>query len=140
MVVDDQRRVVATSVGYAGSIHDKQIWNREFAGLEHLLGKPILGDKAYAGGAGEGSILFRPIKRNETAYKTEPIGAKAFNRELSRWRVTVEHVFAQLKNFRILRGIFPLQPKRYEQCFRMIALVYNLNRADLRVKGHTLEL
>ena len=140
MVVDDQRRVVATSVGYAGSVHDKQIWNREFAGLEHLLEKPILGDKAYAGGAGEGRILFRPIKRNEIVYKADPIGVKAFNKELSRWRVTVEHVFAQLKSFRILRDIFPLQPKRYEQCFRMIALVYNLNLGALQAAIDTTEL
>lgn len=140
MVVDDRRRVVATSDGYAGSIHDKQIWNREFASLKYLLDKPILGDKAYAGGIGEGQILFRPIKRNEMAYKSDVMSSKAFNKELSRWRVTVEHVFAQLKNFRILRGIFPLQPKRYELCFKVIALVYNLNRGALSSEIYTSEL
>jgi hypothetical protein len=127
MLVDDQRRILAVSPGYSGKVHDKTIWNKEFSSLAKLLDRPVLSDKAYAGATGENQVLLRPIKRNEKLYKEEKESSKAFNRELSHWRVTVEHVFAQLKAFKILRNLFPLQPKRYATCFKAIALVYNLN-------------
>jgi hypothetical protein len=126
-LVDDKRHIVSVSDAYAGAVHDKVIWNREFAITKRLFDRPTLGDKAYAGGKGENTILFRPVKRNETAYKDEKESSKAFNRELSKWRVTVEHVFAQLKNYRILRGIFPLHPTRYGMIFCTIALLHNMN-------------
>ena len=127
MLVNDQRRILAVSKGYSGCVHDKTMWNREFKSLQHLIDKPVLSDKAYAGAKGENEVLLRPIKRNEMSYKLRKEESKAFNRELSQWRVTVEHVFAQLKAFKILRNLFPLHPKRYGTCFKAIALVYNLN-------------
>jgi hypothetical protein len=69
MLVDDRRRVVAVSKCYNGAVHDKTIWNRELSLLLPKLDRPILGDKGYAGSAGENSSLFRPIKRNELEYK-----------------------------------------------------------------------
>ena len=127
VIVDDQRRIVAVSRCHPGSVHDKKIWNHEYKLLEHLFDKIVLGDKGYAGGTGENKVLFRPIKRNEIEYKNKTEEAKAFNRELSRWRVTVEHVFAQLKTFKILRGIFPLKASRFGTCFRAIAYIHNIN-------------
>jgi hypothetical protein len=126
MVVDDHRRIMAVSRAYAGSVHDKTIWDREFKTLERLFDRLVLGDKGYAGGMGENQILFRPVKHNELEYKQNKESTKAFNRELSRWRVTVEHVFAPLKAFRILSGTFSLQAKRYGTCFRAVAVIYNL--------------
>jgi hypothetical protein len=128
MVVSDNREVIAVSKSYEGRVHDKSIWNQEFQTLKHLFEKLVLGDKAYAGGKGEDEILFRPIKRNELEYKQNKESSKAFNKELSRWRVTVEHVFAALKCFRILSGIFSLQPKRYGTTFKAIAVIYNENQ------------
>jgi hypothetical protein len=131
LLTDDKRQVLAVSGGYSGKIHDKTMWNKEFASLSKLLDRPVLGDKAYAGAKGEpeakGKIVLRPIKRNEVNYKFDKESCKAFNRQLSQIRVGVEHVFAQLKAFKILRNLFPLQPKRYATCFKAVALVYNLN-------------
>ena len=70
-----------------GPVHDKTIWNREFGRVTPLPGRFILGDKAYAGAEGEGAILFRPIKRNETAWRSDAGGCRTFNRTLSRRRV-----------------------------------------------------
>jgi hypothetical protein len=127
MIVDDCRRVVAVSPCYSGAVHDKTIWNREFALTKSSIDKPILGDKGYAGGLGENKVLFRPIKRNELEYKNNKAETKAFNRLLSQKRVVVEHVFAQLKAFKLLCGIFPLKSHRYGTFFRAIAFVYNSN-------------
>jgi len=135
LLADDQRRILAVSQSYPGSVHDKTIWNQEFSALAHLLERPVLSDKAYAGGTGEFETLFRPVKLNERRYRADVAGSRAFNRELSRWRVTVEHIFAQLKAFKILRNLFPLHPKRYSDCFKAVALVYNLN-LDAKQAGH----
>ena len=117
--------------GYSGKVHDKTMWKKEFTSITQLLDRPVLGDKAYAGAKGEtdakGKIVLRPIKRNEVHYKLDKESCKAFNRQLSQIRVRVEHVFAQLKSFKILRNLFPLQPKRYATCFKVVALVYNMN-------------
>ena len=110
---------------YNGSIHDKKIWNKEYASVKHLFNKVILGDKDYAGGMGENQILFRPVKRNELEYKTNKVKTKSYNKDLSQIRVSVEHVFAQLKNFKIIQGIFPLKNIRFGEVFKAIAVVYN---------------
>ena len=141
LLTDDKRQVLAVSGGYSGKIHDKTMWNKEFASVAKLLDRPVLGDKAYAGAKGEpeakGKIVLRPIKRNEVNYKLDKESCKAFNRQLSQIRVGVEHVFAQLKAFKILRNLFPLQPKRYATCFKAVAFVYNMNLQEKNTQKYS---
>ena len=89
--------ITDVSPPYPGATHDKTLWNKvkRPKHRENL----VLGDKAYAGGLGEGEYLLRPIKRGETAYKQDKPTAKEFNRRLSRIRVRIEHVFARLKTW-----------------------------------------
>lgn len=128
VVVDNNRHIVAVSPAYSGKVHDKTIWNKEIGAVAPLLDRPTLADKAYAGAKSENVILFRPFKRNEKPYKTDRDGCKSYNRELSKIRVTVEHVFAQIKAYRIMRDIFPLRKDRYATVFRAIALIHNVNQ------------
>lgn len=86
----------------------------------------MLADKAYAGAKLENEWLFRPIRRNEQAYKMDRISAKAANRKLSKRRVRIEHVMASLKRYRILRDRFPLALHLYTPCMHAIALIHNL--------------
>ena len=130
VIVDDRRRIVAASDAHPGAVHDKTIRDGEFEKVEHLLDRPTLGDKAYAGGKGEGAILFRPIKRNETAWKTDKDECRSSNRELSKKRVRIEHVFARMKTFRILRDMFPCSPDRFGSVFKAIAYIHNLIMAE----------
>ena len=41
----------------------------------------------------------------------------------------MEHVFAQLKAFKILTNTFALDQKRLSTCYRAVAVGYNLNLA-----------
>ncbi|MDW9478852.1 transposase [Sinorhizobium meliloti] len=116
-----------TSV-YPGSVHDKTIWNGEFAALPKDV--TVLADKAYAGGAGEGEVLFRPVKRNEQAWKRDPGRAKSFNAALSKRRVRIEHLFAQLKTWRIIHHYYPMRPQTYGTTFMAIAYIHNLNKLE----------
>ena len=130
IITDDRRRIVAVSAAYSGAVHDKTIWNKEFEGIEPLIDRPVLADKAYAGGKGENVVIFRPTKRNEVAYRTNMEECRRFNRELSRQRVTIEHVFADLKTFRIIRDIFPLHPDQFGMVFKAVAFIHNVILSD----------
>ena len=128
VLVREDGQVVDVSPSYAGSVHDKTIWNKEAGRLKPLFDQLVLADKAYAGAKGEHENLFRPIKRNETAYKEDKEKAREFNRGLSKVRVKVEHVFARLKAWRALAGIFPYRWQRLGEVVRALAVVHNMNR------------
>ncbi len=128
VIARDDGQVVAVGPGAPGSVHDKTLWNRERGNLRHLLGQLTLADKAYAGAAGEGEHLVRPLKRGERAYRENPEAAKAFNREHARTRVRIEHVFARLKTWRVLSGLFPYRWTRLGEVVRALAVVHNLDR------------
>ncbi|MDW9481804.1 transposase [Sinorhizobium meliloti] len=55
--------------------------------------------------------------------------ARAFN-ALSKRRVRIEHVFAQLKTWRIIHHYYPMRPHTYATTFRAIAYIHNLNRLE----------
>ena len=127
LIVNDIGQIAALSKSYSGSVHDKTIWNQEFALTKRLFVAPVLADKAYIGAKGENTCLLRPVKHNERQYKERNEESKAFNRELSKIRVKIEHVFAQLKAFKLFANTFALDKKRLSTCYRAVAVAYNMN-------------
>ena len=91
--------------------------------MRHL----ILADKPYAGAKGEGENLVRPFKRCEKAYKEDPLRAKAFNLDVSKAWVKVDHVFARLKSWRALQGLSAWNAKRYDEIVKAVSVLHNLN-------------
>lgn len=128
VVCDEAGTVLDVSPSYAGSVHDKTIFDREAGRLAPSMKGWMLADKAYVGAAWEGQTLLRPIKRGEQAYRLAPEAARIFNRTLSRIRVKVEHCFARLKTWRVLQGLFPYRASRYGEFVKAIAMLHNLNR------------
>lgn len=57
VIASEDGRIVDVSSSFAGSVHDKSIWNKEATRIKHLFSQLVLGDKAYAGGTGEGECL-----------------------------------------------------------------------------------
>ena len=51
---------------------------------------------------------------------------KEYNRALSSFRVRIEHVFARLKSFRILRDVFRYPRATYHATIRIVAGILNL--------------
>lgn len=124
-IVTDAGEIVSVSVGFAGSVHDKRIWNEAYGATKEAFSRVVLADKGYVGAKGEGEILLRPYRRSDAHYKVQKDDAKAFNRALSKIRVKVEHVFAQMKNYRVLSNLFPFHPDRYGEVFRAVAVIHN---------------
>lgn len=121
-------QIVDVSQSYPGSVHDKRIWNVETTRLLPMLRGKVLADKAYAGAAGEGSLLHRPIKRGETAWKLDKESSKTRNATLSKVRVRIEHCFPRLKNWKVLSGLFPFHWTRLGDVVRALAVVHNVER------------
>lgn len=126
LVCDEAGAIVHVGRAWPGSVHDKTVYERERVTLARTLRAPMLADKAYAGVHDDGAGLMRPIKRNEKAWATH--ARRAYNRELNRRRVGVEHVFARLKTFRVLQGIFPFRWPSLGQIVRALSVVHNAHR------------
>ncbi len=127
VIVTAKGRVLHVSDTHAGSVHDKTIWNKEITNIPGLIEHLILADKAYAGAKEEVECLLRPVKKGETAYRDKPQETKEFNRTLSKTRVKVEHVFARLKSWRALQGLFAWRADRYAEIVKAVSVLYNLN-------------
>jgi hypothetical protein len=113
------------STAFPAAVHDITIGNSEFSKVKPKLRFPVLADKAYAGAVGENIILFRPLKSQELADWENTEDSKRRNANLSRKRVRSEHVFYDLKRFRILQGIFPLRPEKCSLIVKALAAMHS---------------
>lgn len=114
-------RIVHVSKTHPGSTHDLTLHNSE---------PPLLKEtRAYVDSGYQG--LDKIHRRTELPYKASKNKAldgeeKEYNHGLSRLRVKVENVFAQLKVFRILSDRYRNKRKRYTLKFNIIAGIVNL--------------
>lgn len=129
VLADTQRIIHHLSPAYPAKVHDKVIWDRSLSQVQPRLNRPVLADKGYVGAKLEGKGLIRPLRRNEWAYRSPPEEAKAFNREVCRHRVRIEHIMASLKRYRILGGRFSLALEWYPVVMKAVVLIHNLERA-----------
>ena len=103
VICDSESNIIEVSKGYEASIHDKKIFLKEYKDIKDKLDQEleILGDKAYVG-LGKENVK-TSMKRNEIRYKKDKIKGKEKNKALNKKRVKIEHIFANIKNYRILR-------------------------------------
>lgn len=112
------------------SVHDSQL-------IENLLDKSdyvllFYADSAYTGAENEKSVTDRKMKNLicEKGYKNKPLTElqKLFNREKSRVRSRVEHVFGFIENS--MKGMYlqNIGKKRIEGIIGLMNLTYNMFR------------
>jgi transposase len=88
----------------------------------------LLVDKGYQGIAAFHDNSFIPFKKPKNGTLTE--SQRLFNRELAKLRIVIEYVFAKLKVFRILAGLYRNRWRRFGLRFNLIASLYNLELAN----------
>ena len=114
-------RIVHVSKTKPGSIHDFNLHKQE---------PPLpLGSRAFVDSGYQG--LDKLHKETELPYKAtkkKPLDReeKEYNRALSRIRVKIENVLANIKIFRILKDCYRNKRKRYNVKFNIIAGIVNL--------------
>jgi len=137
--VDQGSKLITQYVVTPASTHDSQA-------LEQLLadedaGQALYGDSAYSGGPLAAVLAARKIESqiHERAYRNRPLTAEqqARNREKSRVRARVEHVFGFMENS--LRGFYirSVGQRRSAGVIGLLNLTYNLFRFEqlMRLRG-----
>ena len=127
-------RIGAVSQTAPGRTHDLTVL-RHTGVLDDLpAGAGVMTDKGYVGV--EADAGSRPVVIPAKATRNHPLtdDQKAANRVISRHRVVVEHVMAQLNRFGVLRQTFRRVFGRHTQVFRVVALLVDRRRASVPLR------
>lgn len=120
IMVSHVGKIKSVSKSVAGNIHDKKLYDQTKAYTLIKVRKKA--DLGYIG-----TECQTPIKKKKNKPLTEY--QKSFNKQFNRSRITIEHVFAQLKKFNILNHIFRNNVNNYNLIFKNIAGLRNLQLA-----------
>lgn len=118
IIVTPKGKIVHTSHSVPGNVHDKKLFDQSSAQLPDNT----KGDLAYLG-----TNITIPHKSSKLHVLTKT--QQSFNERHSRARIIVEHVFASLKNWRILQDRFRGHLKHYHSYFAIVCGLHNLARA-----------
>jgi hypothetical protein len=112
-----------------GSKHDFEFFKENFNGC--LKGILFLADKGYQGILELHLNSKTPIKRkkNQKLNKEE----RAYNHDLSKQRIFVEHVNAWIKRFKILKYPYRNKRKRHGLRVSLICGIYNYEKNIARI-------
>ena len=130
LICDSENKIKEISRGYEASIHDKKVFIKEYEEIKDRINQEleILGDKAYVGLEKEN--VKTSSKRNEIRYKEDRLKGKENNKLLNKKRVKIEHIFANIKNYRILRYGNYYAKDKLNSLFKAICVIYNLSKIE----------
>lgn len=115
IIVNKKGNIQHVSLSVSGNRHDKKLYDE--TGI-----KAGIGDLGYLG-----TEILLPFKSSKLHKLTKL--QKNSNKAHSRVRIVVEHVFAHLKQFRILSHRFRNNLSYYNDIFISVAGLYNLRQA-----------
>jgi len=118
IVVNTKGKIVHVSDSIPGNVHDKKLLDDSGVNLPDTA----MGDLGYLG-----SNIIIPHKSSKLHALTKT--QARFNLRHSRKRIVIEHVFASLKSYRILRDRFRGHLEHYNQYFFIVCGLYNFARA-----------
>ncbi len=103
--------------------HDVSLARQQTLTAELPEGFICLADSGYQGLVLEGGTVLYPFKKP----RKRELGPeeRAFNRRLAQLRVKVEHCIRRLKVFRLLKGVYRGQRRRFERRLTLIAGLIN---------------
>lgn len=122
IIADFETGEILSSDFCNGRTHDFRLFKESGAAVQpHVL---ILADAGYQGISKIHKSSGTPFKRKKNCPLSEE--ERKENRDLSKQRITVEHIFRKLKIFRILREKYRNRRKRFGLRFNLIAACCNL--------------
>ncbi|RME59685.1 transposase family protein, partial [Candidatus Parcubacteria bacterium] len=99
VVVDEQAKICLLTPTCEGKKHDKKVSDE--ANIRLPEGSILYQDTGFQGFALEGVTIIQPKKKPRGKELTTE--EKAYNREISRVRIRVEHAIAGVKRYRIVK-------------------------------------
>lgn len=130
ITINSNKRIVAVSNSYPGSVHDKTIlYDEGTINKIPLQARHIL-DKGYIGvdRSNSSANILIPFKKKRGQKKLSD-ELKQINSFLSKRRIAVEHVLGKIKNFRICSYKYRGRREIFNQTFKNVAAIYNFNLA-----------
>lgn len=124
IITDLNGKILCISKSYPGRTHDFKIRKQSSKIPKNVT---VLADSGYQGLQKIHKNTVLPFKRRRKCPLTTE--QKTHNSALSSKRVVVEHVFAQLKKFKILGSVYRNFQKKLHLRFNIIAGLYNLRFA-----------
>lgn len=115
-----------------GKVHDKRLCDED--GTCCPSGYALYRDLAYAGLAMPGVVIHQPTKKPKGGELSE--AQKATNRDISRVRVTAEHVIGGVKRCRILKDVYRNLKEGYDDLIIDIASGLHNFRSDKRLQTY----
>ena len=116
-VTDQKGRILAVSRAYPGSVHDKNVYDRE--AVDKPPDKPAKGDSGY-----QGSDLHTPHKKPRGGALSEE--QKAHNRQHASQRIGIEHSFGHTKIWAIASHRYRNARSRHTLIFKNVVGLHNL--------------
>lgn len=139
VVVDPGGRIEAVTATVPGGANHDLTVRRGSGVLERLgEGEGVMVDKGYVGVKTSHPDV--PVVIPFKASRSHPLTAdqEAFNREVARYRIVVEHTMAQLNRFTVLRQVFRGQKRdRHTRVIRVVAKLVNRRLAVRPLKTYT---
>jgi hypothetical protein len=116
-------KIIYVSEPYSGRNHDLKIFRDSLNNLNQFLlpNEKIMGDKAYCS-ADLSQLFITPIKKNHSRLN---IYERIFNKYVSHYRIHIEHVFARIKKFRILKNNFRYEINSHSKIFYVCCKLVN---------------
>ena len=108
-----------------GRIHDFELLKQARLRIASTIEK--YGDAGYQGLAKLFANGFTPIKKPKGRELTAD--ENAYNRELSRLRVSIEHVNRRCKIFRIVKDTYRGKHRQYQKTWTVVAAFVNIRYA-----------
>jgi transposase len=103
-------------------MHDKKLMDNSKTAINPKT--KMIGDSGYQGVQKDHANMDLPKKKPRKGKLT--LAEKLTNKEISKQRVPVEHKFAAIKKFRILKGTYRNRRSRFGLRFNLICAIHNL--------------
>ena len=110
-----------------GSVHDFTLCKTSLLVLSVFLSVIILADSGYQGIQDYHAWSLIPIKKPKKGELSE--AEKAFNRELSRRRIVIENINAEIKVFKIMTHPYRNRRKTHLLRTRLVCAILNAEKA-----------
>ena len=120
MSINTQNKLSVLLTGY-GQEHDFKLFKRSQTHLDKKIF--CLGDKGYQGIQKIHELSQTPHKKPRKSKLSKE--QKQQNRQLASLRIVIEHIYRNLKIFRILSERYRNRQKRFGLRFNLIAAIYN---------------
>lgn len=120
IMITHDGKIKSVSKSVKGNVHDKKLYDN--TGAYTTIEVARKADLGYVG-----TSCQTPIKKKKNIPLTEE--QKSFNKQFGRSRISVEHVFAQLKKFNVLNYKFRNPISGYNLIFKNVAGIRNLQLA-----------